>query len=375
MNGSVDSSIARVRATPGLAVMVGPDPHAKGGMATVARNYQDAGLFSDGSVVYLATHRTGPLPIKIITAALALAKCWALMLRGRGRVLHVMSASGVSFFRKSLFIWSAAIFRRAIIFHLHGGQFNDFLGPDKSGLRYRFVVSTLKRVDRILVLSNEMQGWLAGLGLPASVRILPNPIPAALTVGHAEQRRRDTADRAIVFLGELSEAKGLHDLIASFGALAKRGVRCRLLIAGPGDQARWRELAKAAGCGESCEFVGWVDGERKTRLFQAASAVALPSYHEGQPMVVLEAMVRGVPVVATRVGGLPDITGDGRFAHLIEPGDRPGLADQLERAISGDDSTSRMAAEAQRYASTVHAPDAVCEGLVELYHQLANRQS
>ena len=91
--------------------------------------------------------------------------------------------------------------------------------------------------------------------------------------------------------------------------------------------------ALAAGLGNAVTFAGWVRGEEKLALLQEAALLALPSYAEGVPIAVLEAMAAGLPVVTTPVGGIPDLIADGRNGLLVQPGDVPALASAINRLL------------------------------------------
>ena len=88
---------------------------------------------------------------------------------------------------------------------------------------------------------------------------------------------------------------------------------------------------RALGLAAQVEFLGWVAGEAKQAQLAQADVFVLPSYNEGLPVSLLEAMAYGVPVISTRVGGIPELVRDGIDGFLIEPGDRAALEDRLRR--------------------------------------------
>jgi len=139
----------------------------------------------------------------------------------------------------------------------------------------------------------------------------------------------------VLFLGRLIRQKGVDDLIAAMAGLG----RGRLQIAGEGpERARLHRLARRLGV--DARFHGFVAGDAKERLLGSASVLCVPSREvaglsEGAPLVIREAAVRGLPVVATRVGGIPELCAQSEApVVLVPPGDRGALARALGRQLA-----------------------------------------
>ena len=109
--------------------------------------------------------------------------------------------------------------------------------------------------------------------------------------------------------------------------------RARLVLGGAGELERAREMARSLGFEDALETPGWVVGEEKELLLKRAWVFTLPSHWEAMPMAVLEAMAAGLPVVATRVGGVPAAVADGESGILVEPRDPERLAEALVRLL------------------------------------------
>ena len=134
----------------------------------------------------------------------------------------------------------------------------------------------------------------------------------------------------VLFAGRLSPEKGIADLVAAAHDLP-------LVVAGDGPL---RDLVPDA--------LGFVGHDELERLYDEAAVVVLPSYREGLPLAVLEAMAHGRPVVATRVGGIPDLVEDGATGFLVEPGDVDGLRAALLRLLADPELRRRLGNEARR---------------------------
>jgi len=172
-----------------------------------------------------------------------------------------------------------------------------------------------------------------------------------------------------VVAGRLEEQKG-HDLLfEALSAVLRQGLDFTLVVAGDGSRRSWLEQqALSLRLAPRVQFVGQV--EDVGSLLAAADAVLLPSRWEGLPLVLLEAMARGRPIVATAVGGVPDVIQDGVNGTLVPPGDAAALAGALEQLHRKADRAVRMglaAAETVREHYTWHA---VVEGFESVYDEV-----
>jgi glycosyltransferase involved in cell wall biosynthesis len=141
------------------------------------------------------------------------------------------------------------------------------------------------------------------------------------------------ATQRILFLGNLLERKGVPDLLQ---ALALRGFdrgRLEVSFAGGDDAAAYRALAKQLGVDAVVHFEGWADQNKVAHLLANADVLVLPSYDEGLPLVILEALANGVAVVCTPVGEIPSVLTDGVNACFVQPGDVAGIAATLQKVL------------------------------------------
>ncbi len=147
-------------------------------------------------------------------------------------------------------------------------------------------------------------------------------------------------------LGRLHADKGIYDLLDALSQLRAAVPDVRLVCAGEGERAAVARYAERLGIGDAVKFTGWVGPSGKRALLESAAVCALPSYDEGMPLGLLEAMAAGVPVVATRVGGVPDIVEDGVSGILVEPGSPLALAGAIVRVLGDRETRERLAAGA-----------------------------
>lgn len=195
-------------------------------------------------------------------------------------------------------------------------------------------------------------------GLDADrISVLPNPAPEVPTLPTRDELRADLGldGFVLVFAGRLGPQKAVGVLL---GALADlRDVT--LLIAGDGpDRATLERRTRELGLEERVRFLGSVPREEVLRLFAAADASALPSAWENFPHTVVEALVVGCPVIATAVGGVPEVVHDGVNGLLVAPGDPGALRDAIRRFFS-DGELRRRLAEAAPASVAGHTEQAV----------------
>ena len=212
---------------------------------------------------------------------------------------------------------------------------------------------TLRRHDAVIVVSNTLRDAAIRAGVaPARVFWVPNAIdPAQLPA--ARQREdlcreigADPGRPLLGAVGRLSPEKGHRVLIDAFCDVARRLPGARLAIVGDGpEEAALRRQVGTLGLAGHVTFMGLrADGQQ---LIAALDAMVLPSFSEGMPNVLLEAFAYGTPVVATRVGGVPDMLSDGDSGWLVPAGDAPRLGAALVEALQDRSEAQRRAARAR----------------------------
>ncbi|SRR5581483_11799193 len=151
----------------------------------------------------------------------------------------------------------------------------------------------------------------------------------------------------VLFLGRLERGKGIFDLLDTISALRGPIPDVRLVCAGDGDLESIARYAKELGIGDVVAFPSWVGPVEKQLLIGRAAVFVLPSYAEGLPMSLLETMAAGLPVVATAVGGIPDVVTDGVNGFLFSSGDT-GMLERLLRRLMQDRRLGQRIARAAR---------------------------
>jgi glycosyltransferase involved in cell wall biosynthesis len=352
-------------------IMLGTAFETRGGISAVVNVYRAKGLFDRWPVEYVATHGDGSWLRKLWLAVRGLAKFLALLAHPGAALIHVHVASGASFWRKSVFMALGLLAGCSLVFHLHGGGFARFYekGCGRPGRALaRFF---LKRSSVVIVLSQRWREWLEGIVDHPRIVCLANPLPEAPFT--ASSRR--SAGNTVLFLGRLDRSKGIYDLLDVVSELRSPIPDIRLVCAGDGDLEAVREHATRLGIEDSLTLTGWIGPEEKAQWLKRADVFVLPSYAEGMPVSVMEAMAAGLPVLASAVGGIPDMLTDGVNGFLVAPNDKGTLARLLRRLLHDPSLRQRIGSAARETARLRFAADKVLGSLEMIYGQLGLTRS
>jgi glycosyltransferase involved in cell wall biosynthesis len=208
--------------------------------------------------------------------------------------------------------------------------------PRLSPLHYFITRYALRRADHITATGlrlAEAAARYAPAGKPVTV------VPYGVDLREFRPRpRRERSEVVVGAVARLSKEKGLHYLLQAFALMAGRYPQARLLLAGDGpERQRLERLASRLGLGERVRFLGEVPHEQVPEVLQQLDVFAMPSTYEGFGVAALEAEAMEVPVVASRIHGIPDVVLDGETGLLVPARDRQALAAALERlAVDGD---------------------------------------
>lgn len=345
-------------------LMVGPDPRARGGMATIERNILDAIRAHGDNAMFVSTYIEGNKAKKIVVVAEAYAHYIKLL--PKSDLVHVHTASRGSYKRKKAFIRAALRRGVPVVLHLHGSEFGVWFGEECTESQRDDIRNTFHRCAAVIVLSEEWKDYLLSERVcdEAKLHVLHNAVPVPA------QPCSPCTHQDVLFLGRLDARKSPDVLLRASSDMLKRHPDAKLLFGGDGYPERYEALARELGIVERCEFLGWITGEDKERLFERAGVYCLPSKNEGMPMSVLEAMAHGVPTIATPVGGVPQVIEDGVNGYLMPVDDEGRLSELLCALMDSQDLRARIGAAGRATVSNHFNIERNVEELVRLYERL-----
>ena len=358
-------------------MMLGPGDAVGGGIVALVETIMPC-LRKQVDLLYLPTVKRRPLKesgkISPQNMALAISQfarfLWALY-RFHPQIIHLHTSQGIAWLKDTFFVFVGKSHGCRIILHMHGGNF-DRLYDKNPRFMQNYTGRVMRLADAIIAVSTEWRRRLAQIVPGGHIVTFRNCIAVEAISPHPIHRSSNTAKG--LFLGRVGPRKGAFDLLEAMGRLKSRNCSLQVWIAG--GEERQGDLLKASARREELQLldqyqlVGTVRGAEKAELLSKASLFVLPSYDEGLPMAVLEAMAAGLAVVSSPVGGIPEVVKDGYNGFLVTPGDVEALADRL--AILANDTHLReeMGRRSREIAVREFDVNAYVRRLVALYESL-----
>lgn len=341
-------------------LMIGPDRSVHGGISGVVNNLYDAGITEKVDLHYIGTMVEGSKLRKLWQAMKAYVRFLAAL--PQYPIVHVNVASDNSYYRKALFIRTAKCAGKRIVIHQHGGDFETFYEKEQNDRGRAKIRKVLGMGDVFLVLSPVLEQFFKGILDPSRVILFPNAVPVP---DHIE---KEYGKQRILFLGRLCKEKGLRELFSILPALHEQFPQMRLLLGGI-----WEDEELRAEAGKMKEYVtdlGWLQGEAKKDYLRISDLFVFPTYFEGQPVSVLEAMAYQCGIAASRVGGIPQMIEQEQTGLLIEPKDPEGLKSALQKLLSDSELCERLGKNARAKVQKEFSIEKSLLELVKIYQQL-----
>lgn len=344
---------------------VGPDPAGRGGMAAVTRGLLSSSLRERYRMTAIVTYRAGSAGKGIPVFAAGLVRLTAWSLTNRTGIVHVHSAVRGSAYRKAIVVGVARLLGMRVILQVHAGpgDIDDFVEKLRSHpFTLRVLRTAFAKATRVVTVSKEGAAALKRDLYRGDATVVPNAAPEV-----EWQPPSAVGPCVVLYLGGFDDpAKGGAVLLRALPTLLAGQRDLRLVLAGPGEAPP----AAAALEGDRVHFSGWLDADAKGDAFRGASIVVLPSISEGMPIALLEAMAHGRAIVASSVGGMPDMLVDGEEALLVPPGDELQLADAIARLAESPSLREALGTAARARVARVGEPH-VNATIDKLYTEVA----
>lgn len=360
---------------PIRVMMLGPALEQMGGIATV-ENLIIENASSDIEICHIPTHNYGSFLFRTTLFVKAIWKMiWQLSTQEIDAV-HVHLSQRGSAFRVAILILLILPFRKPIILHPHGSEFRLFYAK-LSALPKWFLKSVFQRCQHFIVLSESWKRFYVEiLSLaPEQVTVLANPVKLP---PHPPQRR-SSGTMTFLFLGRIGERKGAFDLIHAFSTVCsavctQQPTPAKLLLAGDGELDRAQQLIESLDLTDRVHLLGWIRGDQRDKLLSEADVFTLPSYNEGLPMALLEAMGWGLPTISTPVGGIPELVTSGKDGLLVEPGNLEQLSQTMQALIEDENLRLSLGKNARERVEPLNI-HSYCSALLDLYRSAKNREA
>ena len=297
--------------------------------------------------------------------------------RVRPHILHTHTAKAGAVGRVAALLAGDA--RPPVIVHtFHGHVLRGYFDPVRTQFFRETEKELAKHTTRLIAVGPQVRDDLVELGVapPEKFTVIRLGIDLGTRV-LADERRAELRrlfgvpeDQFVIgWLGRMTSIKRVQDVIASFAALRRRGVEATLCLVGDGpDREPAERLAHELGVMRDVLFVGY---QRDVApYYEFLDTLVLTSANEGTPVVAIEALAAGKPVVSTRVGGVPDVVEDGEDGLLVEPQDVEGLADALERLAADRDLRARFGEHGRKRVVPRYRVERLVDDTDALYREL-----
>lgn len=272
-----------------------------------------------------------------------------LALRRKPDALYICFApTGGAFYRDCLYVMTAKILGIATILHLHGRGLQAGRGHWLTAFLQRHAFAGQTAIILGKALRNEIDG------LQCRSKIIANCLPdTAFKINHDPI---STTTPRLLYLSNLFRSKGIDDVLAACAILKQRNIDFALDTAGAEGDLSTCELSQLIhnlNLSDHCHYHGPVDADIRTKLLSNANLFLFPSSYpnEAQPLVVLEAMAAGVPIVSSTIGTLVDIVHDGETGRICQPGNPEMLANIVSDALTQPTETHEMARAAKAFCN------------------------
>lgn len=337
--------------------MVAPGRKTNGGITKVVSYYENSSFWKKEDVIWIETHRSGNALLKI--GVLIKALILFIKYAGNAKICHIHFAGGNSARRKYIFYCLSRVFDLKIVSHLHepgGTEFN---------LRENRAFNKLiSKSDKVLVLSKAWKEVLEKM-FNRELIVLNNPSNGFLEDFSMKKSK-------ILFAGTLNERKGFVDLIMSLAQIDTNLLsQFEVVIAGDGEIEKAKSLISVYGL-RTVTVTGWLHSEKILDQFKTAQIFILPSYAEGFPISIIDAMSNACAIITTPVGGIPDFLTNGINCLFVSSGDTIEIADALSKLMFNSDLRIKLGANAFNLAKQEFDIDVITTKLSEVYNDLCS---
>ncbi|MDZ8108187.1 MAG: glycosyltransferase family 4 protein [Nostoc sp. DedQUE12a] len=348
-------------------LMLGASLEQNGGIASVEKLIIKH-ISPDMKIQHITTHDEGSITYRIMVFAKALVRLLWVILTEKIDVVHIHISDGGSVVRKAIFCVVAFIFDKPVLMHAHGAEFQVTYAK-LPRLAQQILRQIFHRCQKFIALSkNWYDYYILNLGLnPNQVIVLPNPSELPSQIPDRQNRNQII----LVFCGRVGERKGAFDLIQAYADLPDNQKKsAQLIIAGDGEIEKAQQLAASLNLTERVTFLGWIDSEKRDEVLLKADVFILPSYNEGLPMAILEAMGWSLPVISTPVGGIPELVISNKNGLLVTPGNIQQLSEAMKLLIEDRALRLSLGSNARKSVEPFDVKNYSIK-LADIYHSLS----
>lgn len=348
-------------------MFVAPDVQSQGGIAKVIENYQRSTFWRKQRCAHFATCREGNSAYQRVAYSLRryLVFIWTITV-SRPSVVSVHTSERASYYRKLGYIVLSRLFGIPVVLHIHPSRFFEFF--TQGGTFRKFLVrSGLTQSKTVVFLSEQSLVQFRPLFPQLKMTVIPNPVN--VEVFAPQSRPTAKGNYRVLFVGWIIKEKGVYDIVEVMPDVIAQFPQVEFLFAGNKEVERLKQLIEDRQLSRYAKVLGWVDGKEKLELFHTSRFLLLPSYTEGVPNVILEAMASGLPIITCPVGGIPSVFVEGENGYFVAPGDRKDLTARIIQMLGDDEGCDGISQRTGRRARELYSIEVIGRQLESLYKE------
>jgi glycosyltransferase involved in cell wall biosynthesis len=381
----------------GKVLLVGPLPPIVGGITTFITNLKDSRLTEQFTLLTFGTERptlnlfrevydysivafigSNLLLRSIICTTSHILSYPFFLIRNNIHIVHINTASYWSFWENAVYVILSRMLLKKTILHIHGGFFEEFY--EGSSYFSKFLIRAILTLsDVTIVLSPSWKQFFAKLMPERKISVLPNFVELNADASFNIRNRPSSSETDVInvlFIGGAgAKGKGLFDVVRAIPILRNQLENIYFfLVACSGVEGLETELCEK-GITSNIKILGYLYGDELSKIYSESDIFILPSYAEGLPITMLEAMATGLPVVATSVGAIPDVIQNGVNGFLIKAGDFNELSEKILILSRNPSLRREMAKNNIELIRNLYEKSVVLKDLQNEYNRLLGRSN
>ena len=312
-------------------LVIGPSvTKSFGGMVTVIKQIHNSPILNEKYEMNLfSTYIDGNVFMRVIYSIFKYLMFLFTKEYKKYDLFHIHMAANTSTYRKMAYAKLILKNNRKYIIHIHAAEYYKFFCAQKNKKKEKIELF-FKNASKIIVLSEYWKKTLSDI-IPVENYYVVNNCIDYDYYSNIIRKKEDSIN--FLCLGRVGERKGSWDITKAVVALKEKGKSFKVFVAGDGEIDKLRKIVLESKIDNYYEIVGWADDNKKIDLFQKTDVLLLPSYNEGLPMAILEAMASGKAIISTYVGAIPEVVKD-ENGFLIKPGDINGLINAMDACFN-----------------------------------------
>lgn len=361
-------------------LIIGPIPPPVHGVSIFTKNIIDKILSDKIRIVYINTSDKRDIShveiidlIDLYIVFRYLIKYLFYLIIYRPQLVYFpISQLKTGFLRDSFFILPIYLFKTKIVIHLHGSNIANLFLSSKRIFKL-YISFILKRVNLAIVLGNKLKNVFGELISDNKIKVIPNGINFHLKPDFSKNQEIIR----IIYLGTLDKRKGVGEVIRAIPFVLDKKEKVKFIFAGEWYKddfyKEMKEFIKNKNISNKIEFVGNIlDNEKEKLLISSDIFVFVPNQKEGQPLVILEAMAAGLPVITCKTGAIEETVIEGETGLFVKPGNSEEIAKNIIYLVENNDERKRMSKNARKRYEENYSNEIFIENMINVFKSVLN---